>query len=88
MAYRAVPRTVRQIIRDRADNRCEYCRRHAAYACAPFVCEHILPRVRGAGNTISELAWACAACNGHKYAKTHARDPKTGRTVALFHPRR
>jgi putative acetyltransferase len=24
--------------------------------CAPFVCEHVLPRVRGSGDTLSELA--------------------------------
>ena len=88
MAYRAVPRTVRRIVRDRAGNRCKCCCHHAGYACAPFVCEHILPRVHGAGNTASELAWACAACNGQKYAKTHARDPETGRTIVLFNPRR
>ncbi|MCI0488215.1 MAG: HNH endonuclease [Blastocatellia bacterium] len=52
------------------------------------MCEHVLPRVRGAGNTLSALAWACPACNSHKYAKTHARDPQTGRVVALFNPRR
>ena len=30
----------------------------------------------------------CSFCNGHKYAKTHARDPQTGRSVPLFNPRR
>jgi hypothetical protein len=34
------------------------------------------------------LAWACPACNGHKYAKTQGRDPETGRVTALFNPRR
>ncbi|MDQ3812781.1 MAG: hypothetical protein M3347_02385 [Armatimonadota bacterium] len=47
-----------------------------------------MPRVSGAGNTLPELAWACAACNGHKSDKTHARDPQTGRLVPLFNPRR
>jgi hypothetical protein len=37
---------------------------------------------------MAELAWACPACNGHKYAKTRAPDPRTGRTVDLFNPRR
>jgi hypothetical protein len=37
---------------------------------------------------LAELAWACPACNGHKYAKTHAPDPETGRPVRLFNPRR
>jgi hypothetical protein len=44
--------------------------------------------VRGAGDTPTELAWACPACNSHKYQKTHARDPQTERIVPLFNPRR
>ena len=88
MARELIPRPLRRQVRDRAGDCCEYCRHPASYSCAPFVCDHVLPRVRGAGSTMAELAWACPACNGHKYAKTQARDPQTGRTVALFNPRR
>lgn len=88
MAHEAIPRAVRRQVRARARDRCEYCQHPARFSCAPFVCEHVLPRVRGGGSTLAELAWACPACNGHKYAKTHAQDPKTGRVAALFHPRR
>jgi 5-methylcytosine-specific restriction endonuclease McrA len=87
MVRKAIPRAVRQQVRARAHDRCEYCQHPASYACAPFVCEHILPRVYGAGDTLPELAWACPACNSHKYAKTHALDPQTGRLVPLFNPR-
>jgi 5-methylcytosine-specific restriction endonuclease McrA len=88
MTHKAPPRAIRRKVRDRAGDRCEYCRHPASFSCAPFVCEHVLPRARGAGSTLAELAWACPACNGHKYAKTHARDPQTGRSVPLFNPRR
>jgi len=88
MAHEAIPRQVRRQVRDRAGDRCEYCRHPADFSCAPFVCEHVLPRVRGSGSTPADLAWACPACNGHKYAKTHAHDPQTGRLVPLFNPRR
>jgi hypothetical protein len=88
MAREAIPRAVRRRVRDRAGDRCEYCRHPADFACGPFVCEHVLPRVRGAGSTAAELAWACSGCNGHKYAKTHAHDPQTARRVPLFNPRR
>ena len=88
MRRQAIPRALRRLVRDRAANCCEYCRHPATYACAPFVCEHVRPRVRGAGNTMSELAWACPACNSHKYDKVNARDPQTGRVVPLFNPRR
>ncbi len=88
MAREAIPRAIRRQVRDRARNRCEYCQHPADYSCAPFVCEHVWPRARGAGSTLAELAWACPACNGHKYAKTRAPDPQTGRFVPLFNPRR
>jgi hypothetical protein len=87
MAPEAVPRALRRGVRDRAGDRCEYCRHPASFSCAPFVCEHVVPRARGAGGSLAELAWACPACNGHKYSKTHARDPQTGRMVRLYNPR-
>jgi hypothetical protein len=37
---------------------------------------------------MAELAWACGACNNHKYDKTNSHDPKTGRLVLLYNPRR
>jgi hypothetical protein len=37
---------------------------------------------------LDNLAWACPWCNAHKFTKTQARDPHTGRVVALFNPRR
>ncbi len=88
MVRKAIPRAVRRKVRDRAGNRCEYCQHPASFACAPFVCEHVWPRVQGAGNTVAELAWACSGCNSHKYDKTHAPDPHTNRLVGLYNPRR
>jgi hypothetical protein len=88
MAREAIARAVRRQVRDRAGDRCEYCLHPASFSCAPFVCEHVLPRARGSGSSSADLAWACPACNGHKYAKIHSRDPQTGRSVRLFNPRR
>jgi len=88
LARKAIARLVRRQVRDRAQDRCEYCQHPASHSSAPFVCDHILPRVRGTGDTPDELAWACPACNGHKYARTHALDPQTGRNVPLLNPRR
>ena len=88
MTYKTPPQSVRRTLRERAGNRCEYCRHSADFASGPFVCEHIWPRVLGAGDTLDELAWACSACNGHKHAKTHALDSQTKCRVRLFNPRR
>lgn len=85
---RAIARPTRRLIQARAGHRCEYCLHPDSHACAPFACEHVLPRIAGAGDTTNELAWACPLCNGHKHTKTHARDPRTNRLVPLFNPRR
>lgn len=88
MARKAIPRGVRRRVQLRAGQRCEYCHHPDAFACAPFACEHVLPRSRGAGNSFEELAWSCPGCNSHKSDKTSGLDPVTGRTVSLFNPRR
>ncbi len=78
---------VRRLVRERAGHRCEYCQHPDSHSSGPFACVHIIPRALGAGNSAADLAWSCPACNGHKYTKTRARDPQTGRTVPLFNPR-
>lgn len=88
IARKAIPRRVRREVRERAEKRCEYCQHPDSHSSAPYACEHVLPHARGAGDTASELAWACPGCNGHKSDKTHARDPRTNRLVRLFNPRR
>jgi hypothetical protein len=88
MARKRIPRDLRRVVRARAADCCEYCRHPDAFTCAPFVCEHIQPRARGGGSELDDLAWSCAGCNGHKADKTLAADPKTGRMMPLFNPRR
>lgn len=85
---KAISRQIRRLVQQRAGHHCEYCLHPDSHSCAPFVCEHVFPRVAGAGDTRDELAWACPLCNGHKYTKTHARDPRSRRLVPLFNPRR
>jgi hypothetical protein len=88
MRRKKIPKAIRRLVRERANGRCEYCQHPDEYDPSPFACDHVIPFVSGAGDTLSELAWACAGCNNHKYIKTHALDPQTGRLVPLFNPRR
>ena len=75
-------------VRERARNRCEYCRTPADFAPEPFEMEHITPRTEGGATVAANLALACGGCNGHKGARTSATDPESHEIVALFHPRR
>ena len=87
MSSKHIPRTLGRLVADRAQWRCEYCRSPAAFSTQPFEVDHIVPR-RKNGLTVPEnLALSCG-CNSYKGDRTHARDPQTGRMVALFHPRR
>lgn len=76
-----------RIIIERAQYRCEYCQSWMNYATQPFVFEHIIPHSRGGDTTKENLALACGGCNGHKYNKTEAPDPLSGRMVPLYNPR-
>ena len=66
---------------------CEYCRSQARFATQSFSVEHIKPRSQDGSTTSANLALACQGCNGHKHTKTEGRDPVTGATVPLYHPR-
>jgi hypothetical protein len=78
---------LRELVRQRAGNRCEYCRLHQHHS--PFVLqiEHIVARKHGGNDDSSNLALACDRCNLHKGSDLTGIDPETNQIVALFHPR-
>jgi len=78
----------RRTVTRRAQNCCEYCGSQADFSQDPFSVEHIIPRSRGGGNDLRNLALSCLGCNGIKSTSTTAVDPITGSEEPLFHPRR
>lgn len=80
-------RRLRQEIRNRAGDRCEYCRLPQDCIDAPHEVDHIIAEKHD-GPTVSEnLALACFACNNHKGPNIAGVDPNSGEVVRLFHPR-
>jgi hypothetical protein len=78
----------RQLVWQRAGDRCEYCRLPQAAAPAfTFHVEHIRARQHGGGDEPANLALACPDCNRHKGPNLSAIDPETQTVVSLFHPR-
>ena len=78
----------RKLVRDRAGDRCEYCR--LAQDDEPyyrFHVEHVVPRQHGGGDDPSNLALACHYCNLHKGPNLSGIDPEATLIVALFNPR-
>ena len=88
MAGVEVSEALRGLVRERAKGRCEYCLTAEEVSGIRCQIDHIIPRSRGGTATADNLCLACAACNGHKHARTHAIDPESGAEVPLFNPRR
>lgn len=80
--------TLREFVRERAQQRCEYCRipQHAL-PWATFHIEHILATQHGGSDDSSNLALACRRCNAHKGPNLSSIDPHSGRLTPLFNPR-
>jgi len=74
-------------VRERAADRCEYCRMHQALQGATFHVEHIRPKSVGGESSLSNLAWACPSCNLQKADRTRALDPMSRELMPLFDPR-
>jgi hypothetical protein len=55
---------------------------------ATFPIDHIVAKSVGGGNDVDNLALTSLHCNAHKWTGVEGPDPKTGRLVRFFHPRR
>jgi 5-methylcytosine-specific restriction endonuclease McrA len=72
---------VRELVRRRAGNRCEYCllkQEHLPFA--TFHVEHVIPRTHGGDDAPANLALACDQCHAHKGTNLTGIDPKSARS--------
>ncbi len=71
-----------------ADNRhCAYCYTTEANTGQPMTVDHIIPQSQGGTTMFENLCFACRRCNEFKGSVDSAKDPLTGETAVLFHPR-
>lgn len=80
---------LRRIVRQRAEERCEYCRLPGNSA--PFLTfhvEHVQSQQHIDDDSLENLALACPDCNRHKGPNLTSIDPVTRDVVPLFHPRK
>jgi 5-methylcytosine-specific restriction endonuclease McrA len=78
----------RDLVHQRADGRCEYCRLHQKFSDLSHHIEHVIAKQHGGLDNVDNLAFACHYCNLHKGPNLSGIDPVTGAVVPLFHPRR
>ncbi len=82
-----IPNSLRQLVIQRAKNRCEYCCLSQAGQAATFHIDHIIPVVAGGATISDNLALACVSCSLRKSAKQTVTDPDTKKEVYIFNPR-
>jgi hypothetical protein len=79
--------TTRDLVRRRANNRCEYCLLPQEHSELTHHVEHIVSKQHGGRDDMGNLALACHRCNLHKGPNLTGIDPLTGEVVSLFNPR-
>jgi hypothetical protein len=82
-----ISNALRQLVFDRAEGRCEYCRLSQMVAAHKHEPDHIIPLQHDGLTAAGNLALACARCNRYKGYNVGSFDPETGELVAFFHPR-
>ncbi|HBR00661.1 MULTISPECIES: HNH endonuclease signature motif containing protein [unclassified Roseofilum] len=82
-----IPTSLRQLVIQRAQNRCEYCGISQVGQVATFHIDHIIPVVAGGETTSDNLALACVSCSLRKGARQQIKDSETGEVVNIFNPR-
>lgn len=82
-----IPASLRRLVIQRSDNRCEYCKISQLGQVATFHVDHIVPVVAGGQTTTDNLALACVSCSLRKGARQVVEDPRAGERVSIFNPR-
>ena len=78
----------RRFVRDRANNRCEYCGlQQEHFVLVSHVIDHIRAKQHGGTDEVNNLALACFRCNAHKGPNLAGIDTEDDEMVALFNPR-
>jgi hypothetical protein len=88
MSSRKPNEKLKNQVKERANNICEYCLSQADFSSQPFAIEHIIPFIKGGKTVLGNLAYACQGCNGHKFTHTEGHDSITRQKISLFNPRK
>lgn len=79
---------VKRLVRQRANDRCEYCHLPQSVSALRLQIEHVIAIKHGGADDDQNLALACIDCNLAKGSNLAGLDPQTGVLTSLFHPRR
>lgn len=82
-----IAESLRALVRERAQFRCEYCLIHEDDTFLPHEIDHIIAEKHGGATTDNNLCLSCFFCNRYKGTDVASFDPVEGTLTALFNPR-
>ena len=87
MPRQHIPDRLRELIRERAGHKCEYCRTPESLAFIAFELDHVIAEQHGGSTTNETLALSRLTSNKRKGPNLASLDPTTGAITPLFNPR-
>ena len=78
---------LRELVIERAKNRCEYCLLPQSVSLHKHEPDHIVPLQHGGQTDADNLTLSCMRCNRYKGSNVGSFDPETGNLVPFFNPR-
>lgn len=79
---------LREEVKLRANNCCEYCKSQDKYSPTSFTIDHIIPKNLDGNSDLENLAYACFLCNRLKSNKLKSFDTNSEKWIPLFNPRK
>jgi hypothetical protein len=77
----------RRLVAERAEFLCEHCLLQEDDGFFAFQVDHIISRKHGGSSDLSNLAFACPACNRHKGSDIATLSRRSGTLTPFFNPR-
>lgn len=84
----AISAALRQLVFERAEERCEYCLISQLVVAYKHEPDHIRPLQHDGGASADNLVLACARCNRYKGYNIGSFGPETGELALFFNPRK
>ena len=82
-----IGKQLRDLVRERAGSRCEYCLIHIDDTFLGGEADHIIAEKHGGPTEADNLAYACMPCNRHKGTDLGSVVWATGELVRFYNPR-
>jgi len=82
-----IPATLREQVRQRARDCCEYCQMPQACTQLPHEADHIRALKHNGPTSSENLCWSCGLCNGFKGSDIASYVPESDELTRLFNPR-